>query len=227
MSHESAQVPLPSVVFVHGLWVNGRETFWLRRRVRALGLAPVLFHYRSLSWNCGEVVERLSALLARLPPPVHLVGHSLGGVMVLRLFEHNPQQPPGRVVLMGAPVAGSRAARRLARRAGGRLLLGPLAREELLRSGPPHWRGARELGVIAGSGGIGLGRLVADLPEPNDGTVAVDETDLDGATDRVVLPVTHTGMLFSAQVAREVACFLHTGRFSGGSSGSPEGSDPS
>ena len=48
---------------------------------------------------------------------------------------------------------------------------------------------------------------------PNDGTICVEETELPGAADRIVLPVSHTGILFSAEAARQTASFLATGRF--------------
>ncbi len=41
-----------------------------------------------------------------------------------------------------------------------------------------------------------------------DGNVTVDETRLPGAREHLVLPVTHTGMLLSARVARAVGTFL-------------------
>jgi len=49
--------------------------------------------------------------------------------------------------------------------------------------------------------------------EDSDGTVAVSETRMPGATDFVTLPVSHTGMMLSARVAREAGVFLQTGRF--------------
>jgi hypothetical protein len=55
--------------------------------------------------------------------------------------------------------------------------------------------------------------LLSRLREPNDGTVAVTETEIDGATDHCVLPVSHTGMWMSAAVAGQVASFLENGRF--------------
>ncbi len=224
VSHERPEVPNARIVFVHGLWMNGLETLWLRRRLRGLGFAPSVFHYASLRAGVAQVVHDLSRYLAQWPPPVHLVGHSLGGVMLLRLFELRPDQPPGRVVLMGAPAAGSCAAQSVARWAIGPAVLGPLALAELTGSGPRRWSQARELGVIAGCGGRGLGRLVSRLPGPNDGTVAVEETRVEGMTDHVVLPVTHTGMLISGDVARHVARFLQRGRFKEGSD--PEGVRP-
>ena len=55
--------------------------------------------------------------------------------------------------------------------------------------------------------------MFADLPQPNDGTVCVDETDLPGATARVVLEVSHTGMLLSQTVAAATLRFLASGSF--------------
>jgi hypothetical protein len=70
------------------------------------------------------------------------------------------------------------------------------------------------LGIIGGGLGFGLGRLVGSLGGPSDGTILVEETQLDGAADRVVLRVSHSGMLFSAVVAKQAGTFLSTGRFS-------------
>ena len=54
---------------------------------------------------------------------------------------------------------------------------------------------------------------MTDLPRPNDGAVAVAETVVEGAADRIELPVSHTGMLLSPAVAREAGRFLARGRF--------------
>jgi hypothetical protein len=55
--------------------------------------------------------------------------------------------------------------------------------------------------------------MLGRLPGPHDGTVAVAETRLPGATDHVVLPVTHFSMLTSRAVADQVVAFLRRGRF--------------
>lgn len=201
------------MLFVHGLWMNGVETWWLRHRVGAQGYDTHAFSYPTLHAAPEQVVEQLAQSIAGLPPPVHLVGHSLGGLMLLKLFELRPGQPPGRVVLLGSPVAGSHAARSVAGWAIGPSLLGRIALQEIVQYRPRRWDQPRDLGIIAGSTSAGLGRVVSTLPEPNDGTVAVEETRLPGMTDHVVLPVTHTGMLASASVAEHVGRFLGTGRF--------------
>jgi len=201
------------VLFVHGLWMNGLETWWLRHRVEAQGFGAHAISYPSLHATPEQVAEQLALAIAALEPPVHLVGHSLGGLMLLKLFELRPDQPPGRVVLLGSPVAGSHAARSVASWSIGPSLIGQLALKEIVQGGPRRWDQPRDLGIIAGSTSAGLGRVVSNLPEPNDGTVAVEETRLEGMTDHLVLPVTHTGMLASASVAEHVVRFLDTGRF--------------
>lgn len=212
MSHDGSKVPA-SVVLVHGLWMNGVGTWWLRRRLCEMGFAAESFNYPTMHAAASEVADQLAAAVAALPPPVHLVGHSLGGLMVLKLFERAADLPEGRVVLLGSPVNGSRAATAVARWPTGPAVLGRLALQELVGAAPRRWSQSRDLGVIAGSTSAGMGRFVTDLPQPNDGTVAVEETRLAGSTDHVCLPVSHTGMMASAEVARYVAEFLARGRF--------------
>jgi hypothetical protein len=144
---------------------------------------------------------------------LHLVGHSMSGVIIVNLFQKPVPLPPGRVLLLGPPLQGSETARALARLPFGRAILGRGIAEQLLDSPHLHWEGARELGIIAGSASFGLGHLVKLFDRPNDGTVLVEETRLEGATDHIVLPVTHAGLLLSGEVARQAAQFLLHGRF--------------
>lgn len=122
-----------------------------------------------------------------------------------------------RAVIAGTPVAGSEAARRLARWRGGRWLiagagqvLGPSASEQRNRkiAALPV-----EIGVIAGTRNIGLGRLFGPLPEPNDGTVTVAETRFAGARDSITLPISHSEMLLSGRVVGQACTFFVHGSF--------------
>jgi len=117
-------------------------------------------------------------------------------------------------VLLGSPLRGSLTARNLARLPFGKTIMGRTVGEELLVPRERRWQQRRDLGVIAGDLGVGLGRLVGTLGGASDGTILVEETQIEGAADRVVLRVSHTGMVFSAAVARQVGVFLGTGRFS-------------
>jgi pimeloyl-ACP methyl ester carboxylesterase len=209
------------VLFVHGLWMPGPESLWFRRRVAELCDArAALFAWRTTAEEPRAVAERLLAAIAQQQPAqLHLVGHSLGGLAVLKFLELHPGQPPGRVVLLGSPTQGSLAAEEFVSRFGvARRMVGPMVREEILAEGARRVRRwadpTRPLGVIAGNRSLGIGRLFARFSEPNDGTVAVRETQLDGAADRITLPVSHLGMMVSPEVASQTAHFLREGRFS-------------
>lgn len=186
----------------------------LRKRLADAGFAPQLFRYHSTKSSLEQITAALAAQLRAAGPQVHVIGHSLGGVIAFETFDRHADLPPGRVVLMGAPVRGARAAQSLARFAFGQAVLGPLAISQLAQPRERRWTVARELGLIAGSRSIGVGRYVARLPRPNDGTVALDETELPGAHARAVHDSSHIGMLLSSAVATAVTEFLRHGRMS-------------
>ena len=205
------------VVYVHGLWLTGIEGGMLRKRLAAeLNADTRAFTYASVkscvSTNAESLGKFLSALRA---DTLHLVGHSLGGLVISKLFESGAADslPPGRIVFLGSPLNGSRAALNLARLPFGRILLGRGIQEELLSPRERRWGGQRDLGVIAGSLSLGLGKLVGVRGAPNDGTIFVDETRLAGISQHLVIPVSHTGLPFSQSVAGQTAAFLRTGKF--------------
>jgi pimeloyl-ACP methyl ester carboxylesterase len=208
-------MPAAAVVYVHGLWMTGIESIWLRRRLaqqRAYRLQ--VFSYASVHAPLAHVLAALRDTIAAIDAPqVHLLGHSLGGLLIQRCLERYPMHQPGRVVFLGTPAGGSLAARRLARSRWGRALLGATGAEELLGEQPRRWDGGRELGIIAGTVPFGFGRLLLKFDEDNDGTVAVSETQMAGAAGFLPLPTTHSGLLWSARVARETGSFLEYGSF--------------
>jgi pimeloyl-ACP methyl ester carboxylesterase len=202
------------VVYVHGLWMVGAEAWPLRRRLlRDRGLRVQGLRYHSVRTPLADAAADLYRLMARIDAPqVHLLGHSLGGAVILHCLRHHPWTRPGRVIFLGTPVMGSRTARWLAHRPAGRCLLGRAA-AALLVPQVQRWDLPRELGIIAGTLPLGFGRLLMNFGEPNDGTVAVSETHLPGASAYESLPVSHMGLLWSAAVARKVGCFFEHGRF--------------
>jgi pimeloyl-ACP methyl ester carboxylesterase len=211
------------VVYVHGLWLNGWESLLLRQRLsRQLHCATLSFPYASLGAALEENVRSLAVFLGGLnADTLHLVGHSMGGAVILELFERSVTRsapaigrlPPGRIVLLGTPVRGSRAARNLSRLPFGRRMLGRTAHDALLPERDRRWSGERELGIIAGTVPVGFGRFMGPFEAPSDGTVLVEETLMPGATQHLNMRTTHSGMVYSAPVARQIASFLREGRF--------------
>ena len=202
-------------IVVHGLWMTGLELLPLRQRLQSdFGFATHQFHYSGLFADEAGTAARLAALAHSLSAPVHFLGHSLGGLLILDLFERQGASlPPGRVVLMGSPVNGAEAARTVVGWPGMRTLLGAMPHRQLVEAPRRVWRQARELGVIAGTTALGLGLVTGGFDGPSDGTVQVAETLLEGRTAMVTLPVAHAGMGISKDVAHQAGTFLATGQF--------------
>ena len=137
--------------------------------------------------------------------------------MVLRTLALRKDINVDRIVCLGSPLCGSRAAFHLNQLDWGNLILGRTIAEGVLDDAAHRWAQgvaeSHEIGIIAGDVPIGFGRLVAGFEEPNDGTVAIAETRMPGAKDHLVLPVSHKGMLISRNVVDQTAAFLRRGEF--------------
>ena len=198
------------VVLLHGLLMRSPALLPLALRLRRRGFSPVIFSYSTLWRDPSRAMERLAMrLYAFGDGPVHLVAHSLGGLVAAETLSRYQKLPEGRLVCIGSPIAGSAAARGLAR---SRLSFAAGKSGALLRGGliqlPP-----REVGMIAGARSLGLGRFFGNFDGINDGTVAVWETRLPGLRDHIVVRASHTGLAFSAEVAGLAADFLESGHF--------------
>ena len=141
---------------------------------------------------------------------VHLVAHSLGGLVVLEALRRCPHLPIGRVVCIGSPITGSAAARGLVERGVG---FATGRSGSLLRAGIGQLPPGRAVAMIAGSRPMGLGRLFGHFIEDNDGTVAVGETRLPGLEAHVVIRASHSGLIVSTEAAELAGRYLATGSF--------------
>ncbi|HUN26062.1 MAG TPA: alpha/beta fold hydrolase [Steroidobacteraceae bacterium] len=209
-------MPGATVVYVHGLWSSHADSFLLRRRLaRDFGLEAHVFRYPSVRASMPEVTERLAEFVRALrPKTLHLIGHSLGGLVIYRCLERFPLESPGRVVFLGTPALGCRAAVEFARLPLARALVGRCVREELLVERERRWRSDRPLGIIAGNRALGFGRLIVRYDGESDGTIAVSETRMPGATDHITVAAGHMGLLVSEEAARQTGFFLRDGHFS-------------
>lgn len=200
------------VLILHGLMMGRPAMLPLAHRLRHYGFAPKFFGYSSLWQSPDKAVERLATVLSAYgDQPVHLVAHSLGGLVAVETLNRYSTLRIGRVVCLGSPLLGSAAARGLfewhlgfVTGKSGALLCNGLT--QLLSK-------QAEVGMIAGSHSIGLGKYFGCFDGPNDGTVAVSETQWPGLSEQIVVAVTHTGIIYSALVAELTAHFLKTGNF--------------
>ncbi|WP_161985218.1 triacylglycerol lipase [Agarivorans sp. Toyoura001] len=147
--------------------------------------------------------------------PVNFVTHSLGGIVLRKYLRENRLNELGRVVMLGPPNKGSEVVDRLKNVPGFELVNGPAGMQlgteddSLPNSiGPVTY----PVGIIAGSSTFNP-FLSLMLPNPDDGKVSVERTKVEGMTDHVVMPVTHTFMMKNDDVIKQVKLFLKTGEF--------------
>ena len=199
------------VLLVHGIWNAKTWLNPLAARLRGAGFDAEAFGYASVFGGPGVAIPALIERLRESDRPVHLIGHSLGGLIALQALSQAPDLPVARVVCLGSPLCGSSAARGLARHAWAAPALGRSS--GLLQQGFERWEGRQHVGMVAGNVAHGIGRYFARFEGASDGTVTVQETRLPGLADHCVVACSHSGLVFSAEAARQAVNFLRDGRF--------------
>lgn len=203
------------VLLLHGLYMNAWIMLPLAHFLREYGFQTHTFSYYTV-WQ--RLPQHLSALekqvkqhYAQYDAPLHWVGHSLGGLVLRHFAAAFPHLVRGRIVTLGTPHQGSVAAEQLVQWGLQKTLLGGAYPVPLAGQLPPLPNGI-ELGSLAGNHGVGLGKLLG-IERESDGTVCVAETYCEGMADHLVLPLSHTSLLFSRQAAEQTAHFLRHGKF--------------
>lgn len=205
-----------SVVLVHGAIVNGIELRLLRWRLECLGYHVRPFYYPSISRGLEENTEALARFVRETTgEALHVVAHSMGGILMRKIFEQSPDPRPGRLVAIGSPFLDCWVGRWVDRFHGrlGRFLPGKTVQDHIRGSRPVSWLGPRDLGILAGTFPLGAGTFLPRFPRPNDGTVLWEETRLVGVQDHITFHLSHFGMLLSRRCFAQIASFLATGRF--------------
>jgi triacylglycerol lipase len=193
------------VVLVHGLAANRIVMRALAVSLAKVSTKVVNWGYQSLWSPLERHGRQLAALLWRLEQEklhdrVHLVTHSMGGIIArLALAEYLPKRF-GRFVMIAPPNRGSHVAARLAPYLG--RICPPLlqltdAKASFVCSLPPPQ--VAELGIIAAQ---------------TDFLVHEHSTRLGCERDHITLPGLHSSLLWRRETAEQVRHFLEHGRFS-------------
>lgn len=202
-----------TVILIHGLWMPALVMLPHQRWLHAQGFAVRRFAWPSWRDGMAGNVRLLSRFITGTPGDIiHLVAHSLGGLLSLQMLAQPCDPRIGRIVLMGTPYGGCHSGFAIAAIPGFSWVVGR-SFEDWFSQPPPELPSTVCIGVIAGTRRVSFGRLIPGLPRPNDGLISVDETRLRSAMDSIALDVCHSGMLASRVCAAQVACFLKNGAF--------------
>ena len=208
----------PLVVLLHGLARGHGSMTRLGAYLRAHGFETFSRTYpsrrHSISYLAGEIADWISEH-AR-DRPVHAVTHSMGGVIVRHL--HDPRIHWGRIVMLAPPNRGSQLAAGLVRNPVFRWYYGPAGAE--LAAGGQWPAPPAPFGVIAGTRSLAISNVTSwtvgrrfSAQTPNDGTVAVEETKLDGMSAFAEVDATHTWIMNDVRVQGLVVSYLRDGMF--------------
>lgn len=208
------------VVLLHGVGMSGWVMQPIARALEDAGYRTVNLSYPSRALPIERIArEWLPAELrtagVERETRVHFVAHSMGSLVTRLYLRDSRPANLGRVVMLGPPNHGSVAADRAQENAVLRWLLGVnlpalgTGEASIARAlGPADF----EVGIIAGNQHLNP-IFNSALGGAHDGAVTVQSTRLDGARDFIVLPHSHTAMLWRRAVHAQVLTFLRTGRF--------------
>lgn len=208
----------PTVVLIHGLARTEHSMRILAMRLRRAGFHTRYIRYNSRRASMDEATATAARqiLRLRLPKgtPLHLVGHSLGGVLAVRLKSERPDLGICRVVQLGAPNRGSGMARLLSETILGREVFGPVI-SELAADPGDAWLLDPDILAFAGATIPSLFSRQYGVHGPNDGLVSARSAWGRAAGHRVRTETIHGWMPLSGEVAVKVVQFLRTGEVSG------------
>ena len=208
------------VVLLHGIGMRAYVMKRLESALRADGYRVVNLSYPSRQMPFEEIAGTyLPAQLKKhdvaRAPRLHFVTHSLGSLVVRKLIADARPANLGRVIMIGPPNQGSTAADVAQKNAllkkflGGNLVRLGTGEGAIVRTlGPADF----EVGVIAGEMAVNpvFGRA---LGGKNDGAVTIESARLEGMKDFIVVPYSHTLMLWRTEVVDHVRTFLREGKF--------------
>ncbi len=207
------------VILLHGIFRGKLDMLPLALYLRAQGYDVLNISYPARRGNLKNLAAFLDgAIRERIPAgqTVHFVTHSLGGLLARSYIDRYGPSGLGAVVMLGPPNTGSEWADFMAGKKGlktlYRFFFGPVGVELLTTHVHEGAHAAYDLGVIAGrrSSVPFANRILAG---EHDGMVRVERTRLAGMTAHLVMDTTHTYMIWSPAVMRQIRTFLIERKF--------------
>ncbi len=207
------------VVLLHGLGRTSKSMWIMERKLADHGFSVINLDYPSRKYS----IERLSGYLGNMihslctdkKKKIHFVTHSFGGIILRCYLKENQVKNIGRVVMLSPPNQGSELVDNFEENIFFEIATGPSGKQLGTKSssipntiGPVNF----DLGIIAGNRSANpiYSRLI---PGADDGKVSVNRSKVEGMADFLVVSHSHTFIMNSPEVIKQVIHFLEEGRF--------------
>jgi triacylglycerol lipase len=200
-----------TVVLLHGQGRTRLSMVILSKRFRSAGYQTLNFPYNQTTDSLEEISGQLHEFIRKKvkTSSYHLIGHSLGNVIIRNAFRKEYPAGLGKIVMLAPPNQPAHLAKRLKKNPVYRIFTGDsgqkLSEEEFYRDLPVP---TVPFGVIAGDKGQSL-----TFSEPNDAVVTVASTKLNGMADWILLHHGHTFIMNCKDTFEHCQCFIERGSF--------------
>lgn len=210
------------VVLLHGILRSRTDMLPLSHYLESKGYNALNILYPSRKKNLEDLTDFVEEKIKSAEnydetKPLHFVTHSMGGLIARYYIATRKPANLGRVVMLSPPNTGSEFADFLKEHKQFapifKKIFGPAS--DQLGTKYKHLDGeiTYPLGIIAGN--VSINPLAPwILPEgEHDGIVPVERTKIAGMRDHLVVPSTHTFMMFNPAVMKQVVHFLEKEKF--------------
>ena len=215
-----ASEPLECVIVLHGMGRTHASMGLIESRLQSEGYAVWNESYASTSEDLNVLADSavgsgVKFCDERKAQKIHLVTHSLGGILVRMYLQGNHIKNLGRIVMLAPPNHGSEIAELLKEYSVYEMAMGPAG--QALGTGPESV--PNQLQPIEGEIGIIAGNFTSDpwfsplIPGEDDGKVSVEGAKLEEMKDFLVVDSGHTFMMRNDEVIDQVVMFLRHGEF--------------
>lgn len=214
------------VILLHGLGRTSISMLNLEAHLVEAGYRTVNYGYPSRYEKIEQIAkvhvpDAVSQCNSTSSGKIHFVTHSLGGIVIRQYLQTHELPTGSRIVMLSPPNHGSELPDRYKDESWYQWYTGPAGQQLTTKEGslPNSLKPINvEIGVIAGTKSMGSW-LSSIIPGADDGVVSVKSTRLDEMKDFLLVPRTHTFIMESAEVHRQIEIFLQDGKFDHGKKG--------
>ncbi|MBE9504993.1 MAG: DUF2183 domain-containing protein, partial [Proteobacteria bacterium] len=208
------------IVLLHGMARSRFSMYLMEKYLQEKGYRTINEGYPSTKKSIKELAgEELATAVKSCrnkgAERVHLVTHSLGGIITRQYLQSHDLPKGSRIVMLAPPNKGSELADKLKGLDAYKWLNGPAGQE--LGTGPDSIPNSLkpvdvEIGIIAGDSSLNP-FYSAMIPGPDDGKVSVERAQLEEMKDFIIMPSSHSFIMNSSDVMKQTLHFLEKGTF--------------